>query len=215
MYDVKFEPHIRWKNFRMLEIVQFLQKNTSQKICPFWAILEKSLCFFFRIFISLFAKKRLCGPFWLLFFSNRSEFYADSESYVESDRIRQAPTLKSNTYNPCTCTNFSILPEGRSRIGRPTDEGSTTRPSPLVTGGWSCRLLNCIQTIIFTQILDRRRFDSHLGLGTFVQRNLHLFYPFFFHSLFLLKAQPFPHRHWPYLAAKKISSLSFEYLLYI
>ena len=59
-------------------------------MCPFWAVLEKkSVIFSFRIFISLFAKKRLCGPFWLLFFSNRSEFYADSESDVGGDRIRQ------------------------------------------------------------------------------------------------------------------------------
>ena len=122
--------------------------------------------------------------------------------------LRKAPTLKSNTYNPCICTNFSSLPEGRSRIGRPADEGSTTRPPPLVSGRWSCRLLYCIQTIIFTEILDRRRFDSHLGLGTFGQRNLYLFYPLFFHYLVLLKAQPFPHRHWPYLAAKKICSFS-------
>ena len=126
--------------------------------------------------------------------------------------LRKALRLKSNTYIPCICTNFSSLPEGRSRIGRPADEGSTTRPPPLVSGRWSCRLLYCIKTIIFTEILDRRRFDSHLGLGTFGQRNLYLFYPLFFHSLVLLKAQPFPHRHWPYLAAKKIWSLSFEYL---
>ena len=129
--------------------------------------------------------------------------------------LRKALRLKSNTYNPCICTNFSSLPEGRSRIGRPADEGSTTRPPPLVSGRWSCRLFNCIQTIIFTEIFDRHRFDSHLGLGTFGQRNFYLFYPFFFQSLFLLKAQPFPHRHWPYLAAKKISSITFEYELWI
>ena len=128
--------------------------------------------------------------------------------------LRKAPTLKSNTYNPCICTNFSSLPEGRSRIGRPADEGSTTRPSPLVSGLWSFRLLNCIETMIFTEILDRRRFDSHLGLGTFGQRNLYLFYPFIFQSFLLLKPQPYPHRHWSYFAAKNKSFLSFEYLLW-
>ena len=129
--------------------------------------------------------------------------------------LRKALRLKSNTYIPCICTNFSSLPEGRSRIGRPADEGSTTRPPPLMSGRWSCRLLNCIQTIIFTEILDRRRFDSHLGLGTFGQRKFYLFYPFFFQSLFLPKPQPFPHRHWSYFAAKNNSSLSFEYQWWI
>ena len=130
--------------------------------------------------------------------------------------LRKALRLIFPPDNPCIHKIFSSLPEGRSRIGRPADESSTTRPPPQVSARWSCRLLYCIQTIIFTEILDRRRFDSHLGLGTFGQRNLYFFYPLFFHSLVLLKAQPFPHRHWPYLAAKKICTFSFwtpiEYL---
>ena len=64
---------------------------------------------------------------------------------------------------------------------------------------------------IFFTLPSGRRFDSHLGVGSFAQRNLYLFYPFFFQSLFLLKPQAYPHRHWPYLAAKKNSSLSYEY----
>ena len=54
-----------------------------------------------------------------------------------------------------------------------------------------------------TQRLYRRRFESHLGLGTFTDVNLYLCYPLFFHSLFMLKPQPYPHPHGRYLETKK------------
>ena len=66
-------------------------------------------------------------------------------------------------------------------------------------------------SFFYLYFFQEGRFQSHLGLGTFGQRNLYLFYPFFFHSLFLLKPQPYPHPHWTYLAAKKNSSLFLEY----
>ena len=129
--------------------------------------------------------------------------------------LRKALRLIFPPDNPCIHKIFSSLPKVRSRVGWPADEGSTTRPSPLVSKYWSYRLLNCIETIIFTEILDRRRFDSHLGLGTFGQRNLYLFYPFFFQSLFLLKPQPYTDWHWSYFALKNNSYLPFEYQLWI
>ena len=68
---------------------------------------------------------------------------------------------------------------------------------------------------IFFTLPSGRRFDSHLGVGSFAQRNLYLFYPFFFHSLFQLKPQPYFYRHWFYFAAKNNSSFPFEYQLWI
>ena len=97
---------------------------------------------------------------------------------------------------------------------RPAEAGFTMRPQPPMESRWSYVFLNCIKTVVLRQLLDRHRFESHLGLGTFTDLNLYLFYPFFFHSLFLLKPQPYPYRHWSDFAAKNNSSLSFEYQLW-
>ena len=86
---------------------------------------------------------------------------------------------------------------------RPAEAGFTMRPQPPMEDRWSYVLLNCIKTVVLRQRLDRHRFESHLGLGTFTDVNLYLFYPFFFHSLFLLKPQPYPHLHGRYLETKK------------
>ena len=97
------------------------------------------------------------------------------------------------------------------RFGGPAQAHFTIEPSPMTEELRSYWVLNCTQAVLFTQSWYRRRFESHLGLGTFTDVNLYLFSPFFFQSLFLLKPQPYPHPHWTYLAAKKNSSLFLEY----
>ena len=66
-------------------------------MCPFWAILEKSLCFFslFGSLLVYLLKSVYAVRFGCSFFSNRSEFYADSESDVGGDRIRQEIRIKA------------------------------------------------------------------------------------------------------------------------
>ena len=58
---------------------------------------------------------------------------------------------------------------------RPAEAGFTMRPQPPMVVGWSYVLLNCIKTVVLRQRLDRHRFESHLGLGTFTDVNLYLF----------------------------------------
>ena len=76
--------------------------------------------------------------------------------------------------------------EGRSRIGRPVQPELTTELWPVIEEERSYWVLTCTQAVLLTQRWYRRRFESHLGLGTFSNVNLYLFYPFFLHSLFLL-----------------------------
>ena len=68
--------------------------------------------------------------------------------------------------------------EVRSRLGGPVEADFTIEPSPMTEELRSYWVLNCTQAVLFTQSWYRRRFESHLGLGTFTDVNLHLFFPF-------------------------------------
>ena len=70
--------------------------------------------------------------------------------------------------------------EVRYRFGGPTQADFTIEPSPMTEELRSYWVLNCTQAVLFTQSWYRRRFESHLGLGTFTDVNLYLFSPFFF-----------------------------------
>ena len=63
----------------------------------------------------------------------------------------------------------------RSRFGGLVEADFTIEPSPMTEELRSYWVLNCTQAVLFTQSWYRRRFESHLGLGTFTDVNLYLF----------------------------------------
>ena len=95
MYDVKLEPH-RWKKFSNAWNRSFFAKiHVPQNVSFLGNFGKKSVFFLFGSLSFYLLKSVYTVRFGSSFFSTRSEFYADSESDVGSDRVGQEIRIKA------------------------------------------------------------------------------------------------------------------------